>query len=101
MIAEMVIVVAGKQRENEATPQFAEVVGDIVAKLADAVSKHGVGTRIAVVQPQQAGCGDEGYAICSSAIKAGDDSDALIAHGHKPVFRDLNASLCRKRKREN
>jgi hypothetical protein len=35
----MVIVVAYKEGEDEPPPKFAEVTGDIVAKLPDAVSQ--------------------------------------------------------------
>ena len=37
MIAQMVVEVAGEEREHEPTPQFAQVVRDIVAELADAI----------------------------------------------------------------
>ena len=96
----MVVVVADEQREDEATPQFAEVAGDIVAKLANAVGQETAGADITLVQPQK-GCRDERDALFSSAIKAGDDGNALPTHWHEPMFRNLDACLCGKRKREN
>jgi hypothetical protein len=77
MIAQMVVVVAGEQREDEATPQFTEVAGNIVPELTDAIRQHGVGTGLALGQTQQAGRRDVRDADFSCAIKSGDDGDAL------------------------
>ena len=97
----MVVVVAGEQRENEATPQFAKVAGNIIAELTDAIRQHGVSTKVALGQSQQAGRGDEWDADFSRTIKAGDDGDALAAHWHEPMFRDLDAGLLRQREGKN
>jgi hypothetical protein len=53
MIAKVVVIVAGKERKDKATPQFAEVTRDIIAKLADAVGQQGVSARIVLRQAQQ------------------------------------------------
>jgi hypothetical protein len=61
--------------------------------LTDAVRQHGVGTKLALGQSQQAGRRDKGDADFSRTIKPGDDGDALTPNRHQPVFRDLDASL--------
>src|SRR5450756_2895250 len=93
MVAQMVVVVAGEQGEDEATPQFGEVARNSVAKLADAIRQHGVGTRFALGQTEQAGRRNERHTGVVPTIKTGDDGDALAAHGDEPVFRDLNAGV--------
>lgn len=39
MIAEVIVVVARQERKDKTSPQFAEVAGDIVPKLPDAVGQ--------------------------------------------------------------
>src|SRR6185437_10646082 len=46
VVAEVVVVVAGKKRQDKASPQFAEVASDIVTKLTDAISHERVRTHI-------------------------------------------------------
>ena len=101
MIAEVVVVVAGKEREDETTPQFPEVTWDIVAELPDAVREQRVCGLIALGQCQQSRCGNERNTVSAHAIKSGDDRDTMSANRHEPMFRDLNSRLCRKGKREN
>src|SRR5438105_14601734 len=101
MIAEMVVIVAGKQRKDEASPQFAEVAGDIVPELPDAVGEQRVSARIALRQAEQGHGGNEGNAILADAIKSGDDRDAVSNDRYEPMFRRLNARLRRERQREN
>ena len=52
MIAHMIIVVASQKREDQATPQFAEIPGNVIAELADAVSQLRVGTRVTLRKAQ-------------------------------------------------
>src|SRR6185503_11229541 len=101
MIAEVIVVVAGKERKDEASPQFAEVAGDIVAELPDAVSQQGVSSRIALRQSQQCHGGNERDAILSGAIKSSNHRDAVSTDRYETMFRHLNARLRRERQREN
>jgi hypothetical protein len=89
MIAQMVVVIAGEQREDEATPQFAEVARDIVAELPDVISQHRR-HQGALGYTQQTGRRDEWDADFSRSVKTGNDGDTLTAHRHQPVFRDLD-----------
>jgi len=66
-----------------------------------AISQHRVGTKVALGQTQQAGRRNKRDADFPRAIKAGDDGDALVAHRYEPMFRDLDASLCRQREGKN
>src|SRR5437016_2118159 len=101
MIAEVVVVVAGKQRKDQASPQFAEIAWNIVAELTDAVGQQGVSSRIALRQSQQCHCGNERNAVLAGAIKSSNHRDAVSNDRYEPMFRRLNARLRRERQREN
>ena len=96
MIAKVVVVVAGKEGKNEATPQFAEVASDIVAKLPDAIGQQRVSTWICLGETQQSRSRNKRNTIPANAIKPGDDRDAVSLNRNEPVFRNLNARLCGK-----
>src|SRR6478672_3167874 len=97
MIAEVVVVVAGKERKDEPSPQFAEITGDIVAELTDTIGQQRVSARIALGQPQQGRSGNERNAAFACAIKSGNDRDTVSADRHELMFRNLNARVRRKR----
>src|SRR6266568_2762657 len=101
MIAEVVVVVAGQQRKDQASPQFAEIDWNIVAELTDAVRQQGVGAWIASRQSQQCHRGNERNAILPRAIKSSNYRDAVSTDRYEPMFRHLNAPLRRERHRED
>lgn len=94
-------MVAGKERKDQASPQFTEVAGNIVAELTDAVCQHGVSALITLGQSQQCRRRNERDAIAAHPIKPGDDRDTESADRHEPMVCDLDARLRRQRQRED
>ena len=95
MIAEVVVVVTGKERKDKATPEFAEVGGGIVAKLANAIGEHRVGAEFTRRQTEQAIGRKEWNAPCSVAVEAGNDGDGLAFDFHHSVAGDSDTGLLR------
>jgi len=101
MITEVVVIAAGKQRKNEASPQFAEVAWDIVAELPNSIGEQCVSAWIALRQSKQGHGGNEGNTILAGSIKSSNHRHAVSAYRYEPMFRHLNPRLCRKRQRKN
>lgn len=73
----------------------------IVAELPDAVGEQRVSARIALGQAKQGRGGNERDAVLAFAIKSSNHGDAVPARRYEPMFRHLNARLCRESQRKN
>jgi hypothetical protein len=101
MVAKVIVVVAGEEGKDETPPEFAQVSGNVVAQLSDAVSETSVGTWVIARQSEQAVSGNEGNALLSSAIKSGDHGNIAAANFDQSVFSDRDASLAGQSESEN
>src|ERR1035437_6482309 len=69
MVSQMIVVVAGEQGKDQPPPQLAEICGDVVAVLADAVSQQRVGTSGARREADEAGAGQKGNPPAALPVK--------------------------------
>lgn len=95
MVSEVIIVVAGQQREDETPPQFSEISRDVMPELTNGIGNECVGAGVIRWQAKQSRCGNERNPLILFAVKPGYHGNAVFAHLHEAVLRDLNSALRR------
>jgi hypothetical protein len=79
MVPEIVVVVAGEEREEEATPEFAQILPHGFTALTDAIGELGVGAGLPRSESEETVGGEERDASRADPVEAGDDGDATSA----------------------
>src|ERR1019366_2246397 len=93
MVSQMIVVVAGEQGKDQPPPQLAEICGDVVAVLADAVSQQRVGTSGARREADEAGAGQKGNPTAALPVKPRNHRHPPAPHLYELVIGDIKACL--------
>ena len=98
MIAEVIIVVASQEREDEAAPKFTKISRNVMPELPDSISEQCVGSRVALCETEEGVGGKKCDSMIAVPVEPGDDGDRFAFNIHESMFRDTNTGILSKRK---